>query len=189
MTTANLLVELFVEELPPKALQKLGDAFASVLHAQLVAQGLAAQDAACTAYASPRRLAAHIAGVLAQAPDKAVSQKLMPVAVGLAADGQATPALLKKLAALGADAAAVANLKRVHDGKAEVLYFESTAQGATPGPRPAKSAGRSAGQAAHPQGHALPAARRLEQREFRAPGARPGGAARQQRGARAARWD
>ncbi len=131
MTTANLLVELFVEELPPKALQKLGDAFASVLHAQLVAQGLAAQDGACTAYASPRRLAAHIAGVLAQAPDKAVSQKLMPVAVGLAADGQATPALLKKLAALGADASAVAGLKRVHDGKAEVLYFESTAQGAT----------------------------------------------------------
>ncbi|QIL42986.1 glycine--tRNA ligase subunit beta [Acidovorax sp. HDW3] len=131
MTTANLLVELFVEELPPKALQKLGDAFASVLHAQLVAQGLAAPDAACTAYASPRRLAAHITGVLAQAPDKAVSQKLMPVAVGLAADGQATPALLKKLAALGADASAVAGLKRVHDGKAEVLYFESTAQGAT----------------------------------------------------------
>ena len=31
MTTQNLLVELFVEELPPKALQKLGDAFASVL--------------------------------------------------------------------------------------------------------------------------------------------------------------
>ncbi len=131
MTTANLLVELFVEELPPKALQKLGDAFASVLHAQLVAQGLAARDGVCTAYASPRRLAAHITGVLAQAPDKAVSQKLMPVAVGLAADGQATPALLKKLAALGADAAAVAGLKRIHDGKAEVLYFESTAQGAT----------------------------------------------------------
>ena len=129
--TSNLLVELFVEELPPKALQKLGDAFAGVLRDQLVAQGLAAAGAPLTAYASPRRLAAHIEGVLAQAPDKAVSQKLMPVAVGLAADGQPTPALLKKLSALGADASAVAGLKRVHDGKAEVLYYESTAQGAT----------------------------------------------------------
>ncbi|AEB83014.1 glycine--tRNA ligase subunit beta [Alicycliphilus denitrificans] len=129
--TSNLLVELFVEELPPKALQKLGDAFAGVLRDQLVAQGLAAAGAPLTAYASPRRLAAHIEGVLAQASDKAVSQKLMPVAVGLAADGQPTPALLKKLSALGADASAVAGLKRVHDGKAEVLYYESTAQGAT----------------------------------------------------------
>ncbi len=131
MTTANLLVELFVEELPPKALQKLGDAFAGVLREQLAAQGLAAADAALTAYASPRRLAAHITGVLDQAPDKAVSQKLMPVAVGLNADGLATPALLKKLAALGADASAAANLKRVHDGKADVLFYESTARGAT----------------------------------------------------------
>src|SRR5574337_1012269 len=101
MTTANLLVELFVEELPPKALQKLGDAFDGVLREQLAAQGLAAADAGLTAYASPRRLAAHITGVLDQAPDKAVSQKLMPVAVGLSADGLATPALLKKLTALG----------------------------------------------------------------------------------------
>ena len=131
MTTANLLVELFVEELPPKALQKLGDAFASVLHEQLAAQGLTTAASAVTAYASPRRLAAHISAVLAQAPDKAVSQKLMPVAVGLQADGQPKPALLKKLAALGADASVVPSLQRVHDGKADVLYFASTAQGAS----------------------------------------------------------
>ena len=131
MTTANLLVELFVEELPPKALQKLGDAFASVLHDQLAAQGLTTAASAVTAYASPRRLAAHISAVLAQAPDKAVSQKLMPVAVGLEADGQPNPALLKKLAALGADASVVPSLQRVHDGKADVLYFASTAQGAS----------------------------------------------------------
>ncbi|NMM82715.1 glycine--tRNA ligase subunit beta [Acidovorax sp. SRB_14] len=130
MTTQNLLVELFVEELPPKALQKLGDAFAGVLLEQLAAQGLASGASQLTAYASPRRLAAHITAVAHQAADKAVSQKLMPVAVGLDAAGHATPALLKKLAALGADASAVAALKRVHDGKAEVLYFESTARGA-----------------------------------------------------------
>jgi glycyl-tRNA synthetase beta chain len=131
MTTKNLLVELFVEELPPKALKKLGDAFAGVLHEQLKAQGLCSADSVLTAFASPRRLAAHITRVAAQGEDKAVSQKLMPVAVGLNAAGNASPALLKKLQALGADASAVAGLKRGIDGKAEALFYESTQQGAT----------------------------------------------------------
>ncbi len=135
MTSQNLLVELFVEELPPKALNKLGAAFSGVLAEQLKAQGLAGADAAVTAYASPRRLAAHVTGVLAQAADKAVQQKLMPVTVGLDAAGNATPALLKKLQALGADvsnpAAAVAALKRLPDGKAEALFYDSVVKGAT----------------------------------------------------------
>ncbi|ALK90349.1 glycine--tRNA ligase subunit beta [Limnohabitans sp. 63ED37-2] len=135
MTTQNLLVELFVEELPPKALNKLGAAFSGVLAEQLKAQGLAAADAAVTAFASPRRLAAHVTGVAAQAADKAVQQKLMPVAVGLDAAGNATPALLKKLQALGADvsdpAAAVAMLKRAPDGKAEALFYDSVVPGAS----------------------------------------------------------
>ncbi|MGO4391898.1 glycine--tRNA ligase subunit beta [Variovorax sp. M-6] len=132
MTTKNnLLVELFVEELPPKALKKLGDAFASQLRDQLVALGLADAGSVLTAYASPRRLAAHLTDVLAQAADKAVSQKLMPVTVGLDGAGQATPALLKRLAALGADASAVPGLQRAMDGKAEALFFQSTAKGAT----------------------------------------------------------
>jgi glycyl-tRNA synthetase beta chain len=126
MTTQNLLVELFVEELPPKALSKLGESFSQVLTESLKSLGLIhsftlsdpsnpdlkrphQEDfSICTAFASPRRLAVHVTHVLAQAPDKAVSQKLMPVAVGLDASGQATPALLKKLQALGADASAVA---------------------------------------------------------------------------------
>ncbi len=135
MSTQNLLVELFVEELPPKALNKLGTAFASVLCEQLKSQGLAAADATVTAYASPRRLAAHVTGVLAQAADKAVQQKLMPVSVGLDASGQATPALLKKLQALGADvsdpAAAVAALKQAPDGKAQALFYDSLVKGAS----------------------------------------------------------
>lgn len=130
MTTQNLLVELFVEELPPKALQKLGDAFATVLADQLKAQGLAAADAAVTPFASPRRLAVHVTAVAARAADKAVSQKLMPVSVGLDVSGAPTPALLKRLAGLGADASAVAGLKRAMDGKAEALFFDSVQQGA-----------------------------------------------------------
>ena len=131
MTTKNLLVELFVEELPPKALKKLGDAFAGVLFEQLKAQGLTAVDSLLTAFASPRRLAAHVTAVAVQAADKAVSQKLMPVAVGLDAAGNATPALLKKLQALGADASAVAGLKKAMDGKIEALFYDSTVKGAT----------------------------------------------------------
>lgn len=131
MASENLLVELFVEELPPKALKKLGLAFATVLADSLKAQGLAAADAVVSDYASPRRLAVHVTGVAAQAADKAVSQKLMPVAVGLDASGQATPALLKKLQALGAGPEAVAGLQKRLDGKAEALYFDSTVRGAT----------------------------------------------------------
>jgi len=131
MSSKNLLVELFVEELPPKALKKLGDVFAQTLAASLKNTGLAASTAATTAYASPRRLAAHVTDVAAVAADKPVVQKLMPASVGLDAAGNATPALLKKLAALGADASCVPNLRRENDGKAEVLFYESLAKGAT----------------------------------------------------------
>ena len=135
MTTQNLLVELFVEELPPKALKKLCEAFASQLADQLRTQGLTTAESFVTAYASPRRLAAHITHVWLKAADKAVQQKLMPVSVGLNAAGQATPALLKKLQALGADvtdpAAAVAALRQAPDGKAESLFYDSLVTGAT----------------------------------------------------------
>ena len=131
MTTHNLLIELFVEELPPKALQKLGDAFSNVLFEQLKAQGLTAANSVVTAYASPRRLAAHITAVSTLADDKAVQQKLMPVSVGLDANGHATPALLKKLQALGAGPEAVAQLKRAPDGKVEALFYDSTVKGAS----------------------------------------------------------
>ena len=131
MTTQNLLVELFTEELPPKALQKLGEAFAGRLLEQLRAQGLAAEGAQATPYATPRRLAAHITQVKAKADDQPRRIKLMPVSVGLTADGQPTPALLKKLHAVGADAAAVPRLQRAPDGKAEALFLDSVAPGAS----------------------------------------------------------
>jgi glycyl-tRNA synthetase beta chain len=130
-TPKNLLVELFVEELPPKALKKLGESFASTLAASLKASGLAAADAAVTPFASPRRLAVHVTGVADKAADKAVQQKLMPVAVALTADGQPTPALLKKLASVGADASVVPSLKRQPDGKAEALFLDSVVAGAS----------------------------------------------------------
>jgi len=131
MSTQNLLVELFVEELPPKALKKLGEAFAAALAESLVAQGLADAKAAVARFASPRRLGVHIEAVRACAADKPVSTKLMPVSVGLDADGKATPALLKRLAAVGADESAVSQLRRAPDGKNEALFYDSIAPGTT----------------------------------------------------------
>ena len=130
MSTKNLLVELFVEELPPKALKKLGEAFSSVLADTLKNQGLSNENSVATAFASPRRLAAHITNVAAVAADKQVSQKLMPVTVGLDASSNATPALLKRLGGFNLDASAVPQLKREMDGKAEALFLDLTVKGA-----------------------------------------------------------
>ena len=129
--TNNLLVELFVEELPPRALKKLGEAFAGTLADSLKAQGLAAADAVVTSFASPRRLAVHLTAVQAKAADRSQQHKLMPVTVALDASGAPTPALLKKLAALGADASVVPQLKRQPDGKADALFMDSKVPGAT----------------------------------------------------------
>ena len=131
MTIQNLLVELFVEELPPKALKKLGEVFATHLCDQLKVQGLAAPDSRVTPFASPRRLAAHITHVAAKAADKTVRQKLMPVGVALDAGGNATPALLKKLQSMGADPSVVPHIQRVMDGKSEVLVLDTLVTGAT----------------------------------------------------------
>ena len=131
MSTKNLLVELFVEELPPKALNKLGEAFANQLRHALQASGLASDASVLTAYASPRRLAAHLTHVASKAADRAQSLKLMPVAVGLDASGAPTPALLKRLQSIGLDASAVSQLTQQTDGKAPTLYIERTLAGGT----------------------------------------------------------
>lgn len=129
--TANLLVELLVEELPPRALQSLGQAFAEQLVTGLRAHGVAAADAVVTSYATPRRLAVHVTDVAARGADRRVHQKLMPVSVGLDAQGQATPPLLKRLAALGLDASTVAQLVREGEGKKETLFHDHLEPGHT----------------------------------------------------------
>ena len=131
MNTKSLLVELFVEELPPKSLKKLGEAFGSAITDSLKAQGLASGDATATTFASPRRLAVHVTRIAPRAADQAVQQKLLPVSVGLDAHGKPTAVLLKKLAGLGADASIVPQLKRAIDGKAETLFLDKVVPGVT----------------------------------------------------------
>lgn len=129
MTGQSLLVELLVEELPPKALKQLGAAFGALLHERLAGLGLCRADATATTFATPRRLAVRIAEVLPRAADQAVRQKLVPVSVGLDANGQPTLALQKKLAALGAPADAFGRLQRASDGKAEALFLDTMVAG------------------------------------------------------------
>ena len=124
----NLLVELQTEELPPKALRKLSEAFAEGVCKSLTDAHFLADSSVTTAYGASRRLAVHITDVLAKSPDETFRQKLVPVKVGIGADGQATPALVKKMAALGINCA-VTDLERVDDGKNEQLYYEGVRQG------------------------------------------------------------
>jgi glycyl-tRNA synthetase beta chain len=128
---SNLLIELLVEELPPKALKLLGLSFAKVLAESLQSQGLSNVDSMVTNFATPRRLAAHITNVVAKAADEQVAQKLMPVKVGLDAQGKATPALLKRLDGMGLDASAVAKLRTENDGKTDNLFLDISKTGAT----------------------------------------------------------
>ncbi|MGB6007974.1 glycine--tRNA ligase subunit beta [Castellaniella sp.] len=130
MSTRPLIVELLTEELPPKALNALGNAFADGIRKTLQGQHLLADSCISTAYATPRRLAVHLSAVLGQAPDQSYSEKLMPAAIGLDAQGAATPALLKKLQAKNLGHLVPTDLARRNDGKQDVLYAEGTAPGA-----------------------------------------------------------
>ena len=127
--SAPLLVELFTEELPPKALQRLGAAFANGLRDDLDTSGLLAPDCTVEIFATPRRLAARLSNVLSKAPDRQMEERLLPEKVGLDAAGKPTAALLKKLAALGRDDSAVASIRKANDGKLVMLFLPQLAAG------------------------------------------------------------
>ena len=99
----TLLIEIFTEELPPKALTKLGDAFATGIFNGLKARDFLDDGALATAFTTPRRLAVAISNVRATSLDKTMREKVLPVSVALDAEGKATAPLVKKLAALGDD--------------------------------------------------------------------------------------
>ena len=132
MSTKPLLIELFTEELPPKALKKLGEAFAAGIEAGLRADGLLGDGASATLFATPRRLGVRIDAVLAEAPAKAIKEKLMPASTATDAVGAASDALRKKLIRLGRLnlVAALPNttcgadsLLWESDGKADYVYL------------------------------------------------------------------
>ena len=124
-----LAVELLTEELPPKALKTLGEAFAATLASGLRERGFLADASAATPYATPRRLAVTISDVRARSADQPFRQKVLPVNVAFDAAGQPTPALAKKLASLGIPGTAVASMSREADGKSESLFHAGVKHG------------------------------------------------------------
>jgi glycyl-tRNA synthetase beta chain len=127
-----LLIELFTEELPPKALAKLSEAFSEGIAKGLQAAGLieSSKDASpvFTSFATPRRLSVRLQNVLSQGKDKEVEVKGPSTKVGLDADGKPTMALIKWAEKQGAN---VSQLTQASDGKQDCFYFKSTVRGAS----------------------------------------------------------
>ena len=130
MSTKSLLVELLVEELPPKALKKLGEAFGQLLFTELQNSNCLDEGAKLTTFASPRRLAAHVSNVLPEGAQKPVKMKLMPVSIALDANGKPTPVLVKKLQGLEMGYLLTATqtvwdmrILRESDGKTDSLFY------------------------------------------------------------------
>jgi glycyl-tRNA synthetase beta chain len=73
MTQHDFLVELGTEELPPKALKTLSDAFLNGITSGLDAAGIAYTTA--TPFASPRRLAVLISNIQPQQPDRSIEKR------------------------------------------------------------------------------------------------------------------
>ncbi|MBF0803240.1 MULTISPECIES: glycine--tRNA ligase subunit beta [unclassified Neisseria] len=123
--TQTLLIELLTEELPPKALDNLGNHFAASVAEGLEKAQLTDGSAGYTAYASPRRLAVQVENVKTVQADRLVVKK-GPAAAHAVKDGNPTPALAGFARSAGVE---IADLKIIHDGKQNVYAHEFTQAG------------------------------------------------------------
>jgi len=121
----DFLVELGTEELPPKALHGLEEAFASGIRAGLVKAGLEHGDV--VSYATPRRLAVWVKRLAARQPDQDIKRKGPPVAAAFDAAGAPTRAAT---AFAESCRTTVASLQRIDEGKGTFLFFVGTKAGA-----------------------------------------------------------
>jgi glycyl-tRNA synthetase beta chain len=126
---ANLLIELFTEELPPKALKKIGEVFAREIRQGLIDHRLVTPEEKWQWFATPRRLAIYIQHVAPQQLPRLVTEKLVPVSIAFDADGKPTQALLKKLQSKGFREADIPAFERRVEGKTETLFFQWTDSG------------------------------------------------------------
>ena len=127
MTDVNdLLVEIGTEELPPKALRTLSEAFAAELAAELDGAGLAHGDPA--PYATPRRLAVLVPGVPGTQPDRDVERRGPPLARAFDENDEPTKAALGFARSVGVE---VDRLVRIETGDGAWLGHRFTRPGAT----------------------------------------------------------
>ena len=87
---APLLIEIGTEELPPKALRRLSRTFAEGVRARLEAERLSPGEA--TPYATPRRLAVHVADVARAQPERRIERRGPRLDIAFDAAGNPTPA-------------------------------------------------------------------------------------------------
>ena len=127
MTGAHdLLVEIGAEELPPKALRKLSEAFATEIAAELDAAGFA--HGVPVPYATPRRLAVLVPGVPGTQPDRDVERRGPPLAHAFDDKGAPTKAALGFAKSVGVE---VDRLVRLETGAGAWLAHRFTETGAT----------------------------------------------------------
>jgi glycyl-tRNA synthetase beta chain len=122
----DFLVEIGTEELPPKALRSLMEAFGANLEAGIDDAHLAHGDV--RSYASPRRLAVAVKKLARSQGDRKVEQKGPPVRVAFDADGNPTPAATAFATKCGTT---IEKLDRVETGKGEWLVFHTVEKGKT----------------------------------------------------------
>jgi glycyl-tRNA synthetase beta chain len=122
----NLLIELLTEELPPKSLRRLSEAFAKGVFAALKDKDFVAEGAAAEPFATPRRLAVRVAHVLAKQPERVVERKGPSLAVALDAAGKPTPALLGFARSCSTE---VTKLERKRDDKGEYFLHRAKRKG------------------------------------------------------------
>ena len=122
----DFLIEIGTEELPPKALRRLMEAFGENLAEAIDEARLSHGDV--HTYASPRRLTVLVEKLAAKQDDREVDQKGPPTKVAFDADGKPTPAAVAFAKKCGVE---VADLARNKTDKGEWLAFASTQKGRT----------------------------------------------------------
>ena len=124
MRTENCLVELGTEELPPKALKSLGEAFATQFEAALTQADLSFDSVSW--FAAPRRLAVYVSGLAEGQADKVVEKRGPAVSAAFDADGNPTKAAQGWARGNGID---VADAERLVTDKGEWLLHKAHVPG------------------------------------------------------------
>lgn len=117
--TADLLIELGCEELPPKSLPKLAKAFFEGLKSQLVKAELGFNAESSRMYYTPRRMALLISDLAESQPDQTLERKGPALAAAFDADNQPTPAAMGFARSVGKN---VDELETIKSDKGEWLY-------------------------------------------------------------------
>jgi len=126
MTTETLLIELGTEELPPKSLKNLATTFYEQIKQQLDKAELSYQD--ITWFATPRRMAVKVTGLVAQQADKEIEKRGPAINVAFDADGNASKAALGWARSNGIS---IEEAQRLKTDKGEWLLHKALQQGKT----------------------------------------------------------